>query len=164
MVETTPRGLLNARYSRSGLVTTRSPSTWITAVAGSTLSPRVATTPSTLTRRTAIISSQARRDPTPAAAKAFCNRTSRPVGSPGRTVGLRDWLGLRSGLNLPARLNPRIAPNPRARLGLRPRLGPRARLGPGVRLGLRSRLGSRGRRLAGLRRTRGGQVVGVGVV
>src|SRR3954451_10906459 len=55
---------------------TRWPSTLISAVAGSTLSPSFATLPFTVTRRRKIRSSQARRDPTPAAASTFWRRSA----------------------------------------------------------------------------------------
>src|SRR5256885_15694854 len=52
------------------------PSSGITTLAGSTLSPSVAVCPSTVTRPAAMSSSQARREPTPAAARTFCRRSS----------------------------------------------------------------------------------------
>src|SRR5690242_16980304 len=55
----------------------RCPSTWMMSLTGSALSPSFATLPLTVTRRAAISSSLARRDPTPAAAITFCRR-SRP--------------------------------------------------------------------------------------
>ena len=68
----------------------RSPSTWITAAAGSTLSPSCATRPSTVTRRRKIRSSQARREPTPAAASTFCRRSAPSyTGASGSGYGYR---------------------------------------------------------------------------
>src|SRR4051794_11595712 len=65
---------------RSSLRTTRTPSTWITALTGSTRVPNSRTTlPSTLTRPSAIRSSAARRLATPALDSTFCSRT--PSGS-----------------------------------------------------------------------------------
>src|SRR6266545_820424 len=65
-----------ARYTRSSRTLTRTPSTWITAVRGSTRRPNsVTTAPSTLTRPSAISSSAALLDPTPAFASTFCRRT-----------------------------------------------------------------------------------------
>src|SRR6266508_3390024 len=87
IVETTPRGLFIARYTSLGLVATRSPSTEISAASGSTLSPSVATCPSTVTRPAAISSSQARREPTPAAASTFCSRSGLGISDLVHVVG-----------------------------------------------------------------------------
>ena len=77
IVETVPIGLLTA--STMCFVSSRirrSPSTWMTCVAGSTRTPWLRTTvPSTLTRPSAIICSDARLDATPAWASTFCSRT-----------------------------------------------------------------------------------------
>src|ERR1700760_3026440 len=54
----------------------RAPSTRISAVEGSTLSPSWAIRPLTVTRLRKIRSSQARRDPTPAAASTFWRRSA----------------------------------------------------------------------------------------
>src|SRR5262249_52133120 len=69
-----------AMYTSLVLVITRSPLTWISAVSASTLSPRVAFRPSTVTRPAAISSSQARRDPIPAAASTFCSLCTSSLG------------------------------------------------------------------------------------
>ena len=80
IAESTPRGLFSARYTRSSRTLITSPSTRMTAVAGSTRVPIAATRrPSTETRPAAISSSQARREPSPAAASTFCSRTPSSV-------------------------------------------------------------------------------------
>src|SRR5262245_51210562 len=80
MVVNTPRGLLKARYTMSSRTTTRTSSTWMTTVSGSTRRPNsVTTAPSTLTRPWAMRSSAARREATPARDRTFCSRT--PSGS-----------------------------------------------------------------------------------
>src|SRR5262245_28073937 len=74
-------------------VTTRSPSTRITAVLGSARFPNEARRPSTVTRPAAMSSSQARREPTPAAARIFCSRCSPTSEESGGTLDLIDVLG-----------------------------------------------------------------------
>src|SRR5690242_19014671 len=67
-------------YTKRVSVTTRCPLMWITAVAGSTLSPRLATLPLTVTMPSAMKPSHVLRDPSPALASTFCSR-SRRAGS-----------------------------------------------------------------------------------
>src|SRR6476469_849576 len=90
MVVCTPRGLLNAKYLMSSRTTTRTSSTWMTAVSGSTRRPNSVTTePSTLTRPCAMRSSAARREAMPARDSTFCSRT--PSGGSEFIDGVHFW-------------------------------------------------------------------------
>src|SRR5690348_14786838 len=66
---------------------------WITAVAGSTLSPSVATLPSTVTMPSAMNPSHSRRDPRPALASTFCSRSTRAGGGGASGAGSKAEAG-----------------------------------------------------------------------
>ena len=135
MVETTLRGLLKTKYFISSFSCRRMPSTCTVSRSGSMRTPGSTTRePLTSTRPPAIISSQTRRDATPALAMTFCRRT--PSRSECAAWARSRWVGLlgRSALtgprfwpkrSLPKALGPAyfLAPEPPVP-GFLPCLGP----------------------------------------